>query len=291
MPACALCKEVKTKLDAKNLCSVCRPKCSQSSSDQSVSLLEDVVGESFDLESQCNITIRDLLDIVRKAISVELLPIGEKIDLINTQLTQLKADVADHGTKITQINTACSNNQTNIEKVESEVETLKNVILRQQEFMEAGKRKELEGNIILKGVPKGNLILNDTTILGPDNSLEKTLAVLDYLDCTTDEDEFELIDIPSSPNHDTMLIKLKFSDKNKVKSIMTNAKKLKDIQNVKIFVKRDEPYYSRKENDRLRKKRYDLSLANRDDELKIEKGKLYHNGIVIDKFDLNNQIF
>ena len=40
-----------------------------------------------------------------------------------------------------------------------------------------------------------------------------------------------------------------------------------------------------KENDHLRKKWYDLSNANPDDVIKIEKGKL----IIFDKFNLNNQ--
>ena len=55
--------------------------------------------------------------------------------------------------------------------------------------------------------------------------------------------------------------------------------------------KNDEPYFTRKENVRLRKKRYDLAQANPTDTFKIEKGKLLHNGAIVDKFDLNNQIF
>ena len=54
-----------------------------------------------------------------------------------------------------------------------------------------------------------------------------------------------------------------------------------------------------KEGNHLRKKRgitygkrsYDLSQIHPDDLFKIEKGKLYQNGTVIDKFDLNNQFF
>ena len=53
----------------------------------------------------------------------------------------------------------------------------------------------------------------------------------------------------------------------------------------------DKPYHTRKEGNRLRKKKYDLSQTHPDDTFKIEKGKLYQNGTVIDKFDLNNQFF
>ena len=42
---------------------------------------------------------------------------------------------------------------------------------------------------------------------------------------------------------------------------------------------------------RLRKKRYELSQANPNDDIKLQKGKLLHNATIVDKFDLNNQIF
>ena len=97
--------------------------------------------------------------------------------------------------------------------------------------------------------------------------------------------------LPAPEDRETESVKLKLKDHTKIATIITNAKKLKNLNNTKIYIKRDEPYYSRKENASLRKKRYDLSQENRDDNFKIEKGKLYHNDIVVDKFDLNNQIF
>ena len=68
---------------------------------------------------------------------------------------------------------------------------------------------------------------------------------------------------------------------------------MKNLVDTKIYIKYDEPYHSRKENNRLRKKRYDLSKDERyhNDVIKIEKGKLYHNGMVVDQFDLANQLF
>ena len=59
----------------------------------------------------------------------------------------------------------------------------------------------------------------------------------------------------------------------------------------KVFIKWDEPRFTRTENNRLRKKRYDLLQDNPGDEIKISKGILYHNNVECDKFNLMNQIF
>ena len=108
MPKCGVCKEVKTKLDAKNLCMTCRPALSNHANPET---LENFIETTHELDSECKITIRELLEIVRKAINVELVPITQKIDDITTQLTQLNADVADHGANITQLRTDCDNHR------------------------------------------------------------------------------------------------------------------------------------------------------------------------------------
>ena len=69
------------------------------------------------------------------------------------------------------------------------------------------------------------------------------------------------------------------------------AKELKNFTAAKVYVNYDEPYYSRKENNRLRKKKSDLIRNHANDDIKIAKGKLYHNNMVVDQFDLSNQLF
>ena len=73
------------------------------------------------------------------------------------------------------------------------------------------------------------------------------------------------------------------------KDILLNSKKLKNLRSAKLYVNSDKPY--RKEDQRLRKKKFDLSQLHPEHDIKIEKGKLYPNGIVVDTFNLNNQFF
>ena len=69
------------------------------------------------------------------------------------------------------------------------------------------------------------------------------------------------------------------------------AKALKSFEKSKVFINYDEPFHSRKENLRLRKKKYNLQQSHPSDELTISKGKLYHNERVVDQFDITNQLF
>ena len=74
--------------------------------------------------------------------------------------------------------------------------------------------------------------------------------------------------------------------------VLRNAKKLKDIEAFKsVYLKWDEPRYTRLENQRLRKKKYDISRQFPGDSIELKKGILRHNNVQCDKFDLMNQIF
>ena len=103
--------------------------------------------------------------------------------------------------------------------------------------------------------------------------------------------DFEVYVPPKIVNRDTYTIKLNFKDELLIKDIFDNSTKLKDFTSAKIFINTDKPYHTRKDGNRLRKKKYEFGQLHPDDDIKIEKGKLYHNGTIIDKFDLNNQFF
>ena len=61
----------------------------------------------------------------------------------------------------------------------------------------------------------------------------------------------------------------------------------------KVFVRNDHPPLTRKENDRLRTKMW--QLRNDDDDniytYKISRGVLYKDATEIDRFNLSNQLF
>lgn len=285
MPACMLCNVIKTRLDARNLCADCRTLEDQNAGVDN--LLETAIATQHDLDTPCDITIRQMLQIVQKAMAITQQPLSEKIDGISTKIDNLHAEVAENAARIAQLRTEYNNQKADVTMMTGEIESLKKVILKQQEYLETCKRKDLQGNIIVSGIPKANLTIGDDVFEENDT---KTAAVLDFIGCRTDPTTYELYAIPGPDDRDAQ-IKLKFKDHTKIDAIMTNAKKLKNLENFRIFIKRDEPYHTRKENARLRKRRYDLSRVNINDNIKIDKGKLYHNDMIVDKFDLNNQIF
>ena len=90
-------------------------------------------------------------------------------------------------------------------------------------------------------------------------------------------------------------IKVYFYNKEKKDVIMkkkTSLNKLTDDHPLKmVYIKNDQPPLTNKENNRLRAKARDIRIANPNDTVKIDKGKLYHNDTLIDEFNLANQIF
>ena len=291
MPTCVICNTLKTRLDNKSLCSDCRNIQNDESAtiDNTPTSLENVIESNIDANKQLSeISLRELLEIIKMAMKIELKPLSDKFDILSTKLIALQTEVADNCAKIEQLRADCDNHNENIAKVDTEVGVLKKVILRQQEYLETSNRKELRGNIIISGVPKGDLNIQDEIHNGENT---KTSAILNFIGYSNDEESYEAFALPSPEYRDTYATKLKFEDPSLVKNILSNAKKLKNLTTAKIFIKKDEPYFTRKENARLRKRRYDLAQENRNDNFTIDKGKLYHNDVVVDKFDLNNQIF
>ena len=87
------------------------------------------------------------------------------------------------------------------------------------------------------------------------------------------------------------MIKVKFPRPEDTKHILANAKKLKTFDLGKIYINLDEPYHTRRENNRLRKKKTQLIEKHPNDDIKISKGKLYHMDSIVDSFNLSNQLF
>ena len=146
----------------------------------------------------------------------------------------------------------------------------------------------------MSGIPNDRFIIEDHSNTEEENTDDnsKIKSILSYIGYESNENDFELYRIPSNnPEMSSHKVKLKFLDTNEANDIISKAKKLKYLESTKIFIKYEEPYFTRKENDRLRKARYELSQANPNDNINWEKGKLLHNGTTVDKFDLNNQIF
>ena len=108
--------------------------------------------------------------------------------------------------------------------------------------------------------------------------------MLDTIDTTLPE-EYQLTRLGKpSPNY-CRAIKLIVSNKANRDKILSNANKLKDVQDPwkNIYLKRDLHPVIVQENTRLRKKKKELQKIEGNGEVKIEKGKLRVNGVVVDQ--------
>ena len=107
-------------------------------------------------------------------------------------------------------------------------------------------------------------------------------------------DNYDIIRIPSAPGKNTHSVKLCFEYTMTVKHILDKAKSLKEFEAARIYINYDEPFYSRRENNSLRKKKSTLFGLHNGDDIKIQKGNNNNNNnntMVVDQFDLANQIF
>ena len=103
--------------------------------------------------------------------------------------------------------------------------------------------------------------------------------------------DHKIISFPLREGSNTHSLKIQLPSNDLVKRVMSSDKELNNFTKAKIYINYDEPYHTRKENNRLRKKKSFLLRAHQNDEIKINKGKLYHNDMIVDQFDLSNQIF
>ena len=120
----------------------------------------------------------------------------------------------------------------------------------------------------------------------------KVNTVFEELVPGIDHNAYKITVFPSAEGRNTRICKVIFDDYDTKMAISNNTSKLRNIEDIKrLFIRWDEPRYTRLENSRLRTRRYNLSREFPDDDIKIKKGILYHNNTQCEKFDLMNQIF
>ena len=108
-------------------------------------------------------------------------------------------------------------------------------------------------------------------------------------------DDAYSVKLLTKPNPNTSALVVKAECKNaEVKKHITQKKtalaKLPDDHALKrVFLKSDEPKMTRRENERLRRKR--ATLASTHDNVTLRQGKLSVDGNVVDEFNLANQLY
>ena len=220
-------------------------------------------------------------------------PIYNKLDGLEKNLEvalkkieSLEAVVPQNTVKLARLEEESGENREAINYNTKDVKALKNVISAQQKYLESLRRKDMANILTISGIPKGEMKVNEEAYGTVE---EKVKCILTTIGCATYQ--YNILPAKEIDGRDTLFIKLKLKNNENAKTILSNAKRLKNFTAAKIYINKDEPFFSRKENNRLRKKKADLVTLYGNEAVKSEKGKLYHNGIMVDQFDLSNQIF
>ena len=285
MPKCCACSNSQSKLNEGNLCRSCRAKAKDGDMASQMATNSNVTN-SLDMNKGIGeLSIGDLITLIQQTVSPIVAPITVKLDGLEkkvddalTKMAVVEKTALENTTKITKLEEETGDNKDNIESIDNYVGALKKVILKQQKFLESVRRKDLANILIMSGIPTENLTLIDESWVSVE---EKVSNILKFIGCQSIH--YELLPVKEVDNQENMFVKLKLNNFDDVKEVLDNAKKLKDFNPAKIYINKDEPYNTRKENNRLRKKKANLVMQHgRNAGVKIEKGKLYHNNTVVD---------
>ena len=293
MGKCSLCPKSQSKLHPDGLCKSCHEKklYPEGKTDTLFGLSEEQLEDLPELPSNWvsepfhNLTGGHLLNIIMHANNILL----TKIDEINDSVRDIKMELAANkatGQKNTESILA---NMERIERQENETNTMKKVIVNQQLFLERNQRERLASNLMITGIAKdgitiGGKILNETS--------EKVTALLHHIKAPVDQQQYTMHEFEGNSENTTIAVKLTFTDIETKKKVLGNAKLLKNSKEFPgVYIRNDETKISRKENFRLRDKARNLKSQHSESEVKIVKGKLLHDGVEVDKFDISNQIF
>ena len=137
----------------------------------------------------------------------------------------------------------------------------------------------LAKNLIITGIPNNDIVWGDDTY--SDNT-EKVVVILGAINASLEDGSYVLKIFDSLPERQTFSAKLIFNDTATKNMVLGKAKQLRDCecdQLKRVYIKNDETKQASKENYRLRQKRRALKGDNPDAVLKIEKGKLTHDGV------------
>ena len=72
---------------------------------------------------------------------------------------------------------------------------------------------------------------------------------------------------------------------------MNNTQKIINVFGNKIYINDDRSYLCRKEDKRLRDVIHDLRTLHPNHDVSLKNGKVWHDGLQVDEFDIKNQLF
>ena len=206
---------------------------------------------------------------------------------------KLSSQIAGVVTKIEGIEKSINALQANQIRIDNEIDKVKEVIIKQQLYIERLEAEKRANNVVVNGV-------SESAVKTDDEELKTDKAKIEYLADIVNADGLEIetvfrIGRMNSKTPRPLLVR--FSNKKDRNSFLFQQKKLREDDDCRayfgpVFVNRDSTYLVRGEEKRLRDRMKEMRPKLRDDErVYIKNDKLYHNDEVIDSMDISKQLF
>ena len=181
-------------------------------------------------------------------------------------------------------------------RLDLELSKVKDIIVSQQQALEAheGERRQL--NLIFSGVPETDVEVGDEECLEDD---EEKISFL----CEKIDSEFCSRSIESYTRLGkrrlgiNRLLKVKFTERSVRNATLYSQRKIREDQECvssfgRVYINKDLSPLCRKEEKRLREVLHDeKKRASPETKCFLKAGKLFRNSEVIDSFDIKNQLF
>ena len=207
---------------------------------------------------------------------------------LDTKMNELKTELKN------EYKNDVANLNTEIDTLRSTVNTMKVAMLEQQKFLERSRFESCKNNAFITGLPC-TMDISGTQSSNADDILHEALKT--PLPDIARDSYIIIKNFPPRTGMTRHSAKIQFKENDTKKLVMNSGTKYSGLPDThslrKVLVRNDQPPLTRKENDRLRTKMWQLRNDDADNShnYRIDKGVLYKDNIEIDKFNLINQLF
>ena len=215
-------------------------------------------------------------------------------DTITKSIEAVKKDLKEElGAEINEL-------REQIDKAEQEIKSFKKVITEQQKFMESSKRDKMRNKVFMAGIPNElNIKDDDDNEVTLNEQTDIILHILSYVEPNINQTKYKIIrKIRPKEGFTRHSCLLEFNDSAVKDSLVKKSKMLKDLDEnntlKKVYIKNEQTPLTRKENTRLYgefQKLLEAHRGDRNNRVRLDKGKLTLNDNIVDEFNLANQIF
>lgn len=219
--------------------------------------------------------VKTLIQLSENRIISKLESIVSRIDKLDEKIDRVKAE---------QI------------RLDLEVEKVKQVVVAQQQTIEAHEAEKRQLNLIFSGVPEADVLISDDQCLSGDAG--KVGFLCQEISSDFDGAAVESCSRLGKPRAGhNRLLKVKFARLSARDKILYSQKRIRENPKCassfgRIFVNKDSSPLMRKEEKRLRDVMFqEKQKASPDTKFFIKSGKLFRNNDVIDRINFVNQLF